>query len=550
MLRMRLLQTTRRDEGLALAVVLGLLAVGLIMTSLVLTSVVGAMGFSTYTRAGVQSQAAAEAGIAAARAGLTAGTCTGSAPQYTNAIGETPAYVATIWRPSGTGGWTAGCPIGTTTQVRIISTGYAVAGGISGVSDGDTTVLEAILAASSAPVSLSASGPAIYAYSAGALGNGGRLVSIDGSTPDVLVKTGNVSCTGAGQGAANFVVEGGTLAVGNSCEITGNAFSSGRMTFSGNGWVGGFAVANGITMQGSSRIYGRAWSRADFTTDGNPTLSGILKAQSAALSGGTVSSQAYIYGNTTVGNAGATTLGATFTTQTANPAPPNWWSGNSRITKVNPITAPTFNSDLPATPTVPNWVDFGSRADDYTSTVWAGFTVYTMGTNCSASAVQTAVNAIGTNPGVIDGRLCSGALTVANNDSITVRNDLAIIANRISIGNSGLFTSTSMHRLWLINPDAVDNDLPTCNGSLSISGNHTHFTNLNVLIFTPCAVDIASGTLIRGQIFAGAVTLGGSAQISYVPVGLPGVDLSTGTTTPTTSSATSRTLLSLRNVAG
>lgn len=546
----RLVRTARRDDGVALAAVLGLLAVGLILTTVILTSVVSASGFSTYTRAGVQSQAAAEAGIAVARAGLAAGTCSGSTPTYASAEGDVPVYVATIWRPNGSGGWVAGCPIGTATEVRILSTGYATAEAVNGVSAGDETVLEAILASSATPVTLSASGPAIYAYSASSFGNGSRLVSSDGSIPDVLVKTGNVDCTGSAQGVANFVVNGGSLNVGNSCEISGNAFSSGRMTFSGNGFVGGYVKANGVTMLGSSRVYGRLWSTADLVIDGNPTISGIAKAQSAVLSGGTLSSASYIYGNTNVQNAGATTLRGTMTTQTTNPTPPSWWGGNARISRVNPITAPTFNSDLPTTPTVPDWVDFGSRAEDFTATVWSGFTVYTMGTNCSASAVQAAVNAIGSAPGVLDARACSGALTVNNNDSVTLVNDLAIIAPSITIGNSGRFTSTTQHRLWLINPDFVPDAQPTCPGGLSITGTNSHFTNLDVMIYTPCRANIDNGTNMVGQVFAGDVALGGSVQITYRAIGLPGVNLSTGTTTPTSATSASRPLTSLRNVNG
>ncbi len=547
----RLVRTARRDDGVAMAAVLGLLAVGLILTTVILTSVVSASGFSTATRAGVQSQAAAEAGIAVARAGLAAGTCSGSAPAYRSAEGDVPAYVATIWRPNGSGGWVAGCPIGTATEVRILSTGYATAEGINGASAGDETVLEAILAASGTPVTLSASGPAIYAYSASSYGGSGQLLSIDGSIPDVLVKTGNVVCNGAATGVANFVVNGGSLAVQGSCSISGNAFSSGRMTFEGSGYVGGYVVANGITMSGSSRIYQRAWSTSDFVMTGNPTVSGILKARSAVFDGGNLSAAAYIYGNTNVQNAGGTNLSATVTTQTANPTPPNWWGGNSRISRVNPITAPTFNSDLPSTPVVPDWVDFGSRADDFTSTAWVGFTVYTMGTNCNAAAIRTAVTAIGSQPGVIDGRACSGNLYVGGSDVISLANDLAIIAPRILLEGSARFSASSAHRLWLINPDYNANRTPVgdCPGQLVIQG-AAAFTNLSVMLYSPCRVVLASSSQVTGQVFAADVSLGGAAQLRYRAVGLPGVNLSTGAQEDTSSTSTSRPLTSLRNVNG
>lgn len=546
----KIVRVSRRDDGVAMAAVLGLLAMGLVLTTVILTSVVSAQGYSTYTRAGVQSQASAEAGIAAARAGLAAGTCSGSNPTYTSAVGAVPAYSATIWRPNGTGGWQQGCPIGSSTQVRILATGYAFAAGTAGIDDADTTVLEAVLAASSTPVTLVASGPAIYAYSSSSYGGSGQLLSVDGSIPDVLVKTGNIICNGAADGVANFVVNNGNLAVQGSCNIAGNAFSSGRMTFEGSGVVGGYVRANGITMTGSARIGGRAWSTADISISGSPSVNGIVKAQSAVLDGGTFNAASYIYGNTNVQNAGGTNLNATLTTHTTNPTPPNWWGGNSRISRVNPITAPTFASDLPSVPVVPNWVDFGSRADDYNSTVWVGFSVYVMGSNCNVAAVRTAIAAIGPNPGVIDGRACSGGtISIGGSEQVAVVNDLAIIANNIELGGSMRFVSSTAKRMWLINPDTIDNDLPNCPGKLDISGS-AGFTNLSVLLFSGCRVSLASSTQMTGQIFGGDVSLGGSARMQYRAVGLPGVNLSTGNQDPTASSSTPRTVLSLRNVAG
>lgn len=554
MLLTRMRRAIRGDEGVAMVAVLGLVAVALVLTSVIVTSVVSATNFSTYTRAGVQAQAAAEAGVAAARAGLAAGTCSsaGSPPVYRSAAGESPAFAAAIYRPATGGGWTAACPVGTGTQVRIVSTGFADANAEGGVSADDTVVLEAILAAASTPTTIQASGPAIYAYSSSSFGAGARFVSVDGSSPDVLVRTGNVTCSGSFPGIANFVVKGGNLAIMGSCQIEGNAYATGRMTLTGSGFVRGYAVAAGIQLEGSSRIYGRAWSTSDTVLTGNPTISGILKTQSLRLDGGTLGSSGYVYGNTNVQNAGGSNLNATLTTQTANPTPPSWWGGNSRITKVNPITAPTFASDVPAVPVVPDWIDFGALAAEYTSTAWTGFTVVTLGPTCTVATLRAAIATVGSAPGVIDGRTCSGTLTIAGDDQINLANDLAIIAPRIAIDGSGRFAATSAHRLWLINPDTNANASPTgdCPGSLSIGGGSTKFTNLDVLLYSPCSVSIASGIQLRGQIFAGDVSLGGSAQVSYVPIGLPGVNLSTGVRENSGSSTVDRALVSLRNVEG
>ena len=151
MLLTRISSTFRRlrdeERGAGMAAVIGLLAVSLLTTSLVATSVVQATKYTTVTRAGVQSQAAAEAGIADARAGLINGTCTTKANRYASATGAVPAYVATVWVPSGAS-WVRGCPSGTATQVRILSTGYAQAEGVNGADARDETSIEVILSSS------------------------------------------------------------------------------------------------------------------------------------------------------------------------------------------------------------------------------------------------------------------------------------------------------------------------------------------------------------------------------------------------------------------
>jgi hypothetical protein len=80
-----------------------------------------------------------------------------------------------------------------------------------------------------------ATGPAVFAYNAGTFGNGGQLVSLDGSTPNVLIKTGNIVCDNNFEATANLVVNGGNLTVDNGCNITGNVWASGRVNFVNNG---------------------------------------------------------------------------------------------------------------------------------------------------------------------------------------------------------------------------------------------------------------------------------------------------------------------------
>ena len=102
--------------------------VGVLLTTLISGSIVSAYGFSSSTRAGVASRSSAEAGIAAARASLVAGTCASgygtthpSAGVYQSAVGTTPEYEAAVYpMVGGTWATTPGCPASATTPIRII----------------------------------------------------------------------------------------------------------------------------------------------------------------------------------------------------------------------------------------------------------------------------------------------------------------------------------------------------------------------------------------------------------------------------------------------
>jgi hypothetical protein len=185
-----------------------------------------------------------------------------------------------------------------------------------------------------------------------------------------------------------------------------------------------------------------------------------------------------------------------------------------------------------------------------------------MGTVCGAAEFYAALVAIGSNPGLIDARTCTNGISFsggstqyatspnATHNGFTFQNDLAIIANKFNLQGSTAFVSSSSHNLWLINPDTIANSTPDCGGkSMAIGGGFTA-TNLDLMLYTPCMLTIASGLNIRGQVFANQATISGGATIAYTPVGLPGYDLSTGLPSTVSSTEADRTIVSQRNVQG
>jgi hypothetical protein len=536
------------DEGIALAAVLGMMTLSLLTAAVVVSAVTTSTAFTSTSRAGVQSQAAAEAGIAAARAGLIDGNCASKGGVYENAAGATPEYFATVWIPSGSS-WIRACPVGTAYEVRILSTGYAAAEGVAGVSARDETHLEAILSTVVTPAEIVASGPAVYAYRSDGFGGSGTLVSVNNSSPSVLVKQGDVSCSGSSNGPADWVIDNGSLTISGSCNIKGNAWASNSATLSGGVTVQGNLIANTISASGSSIIGGSAWSTTSITLSGGGTYIGA-NATAASLtmnSSTTVKGSAWVYGNTYM-DWGSVINGKLTTKTRSGP------SGTVGSLKVYGATTPPASPYLtPARPFVPDWVDFAYDTND-----WPGFTFVTLAGNCSAASYAAAFTTIGTNQGLIDARACNaqggqpaGTVSLGGSTVYTLKNDVAIVGYNFDLDGSAGFTATAARRLWLIIPDSVANhvpDCPTSGAEFGIGGNFTFANPISTMIYTPCPADIASGIIIRGQLFAGYAEIGGSAQLGYIPIGLPGYNLSTGEDTNVAATEAQRTLVSLRNV--
>jgi cytoskeletal protein CcmA (bactofilin family) len=544
------------DQGLAMAAVIGIMAVGVLLTTFVASSVVAGMGQTTATRADVQSQASADAGIAAARAGVMAGTCVGSASSvYSSA---NPQYTATVYRLSGST-WVQGCPLTlvSTEKVRIVSKGTAAAKAVGLVSRGDVSTVEVVLSgvvattvagtpATPGGAPLNPSGPAVYAFSSSNFGGSGAL---HGANADVMIKTGNVVCNGASSGISDLVAAGGTLSIDASCKVAGNTWSSGRTNLSGAVAIGGNVVANGVTTNnGSAVISGSVWSTADVDLDGTNKVSGNVTAGSLLMDASArIQMDAWIYGGAvfTGGSVGGKLTAKSQTGATGR-------VGSMTVVPAGPGASPYAT---PSAPVVPAWVDFA-----YVKADWAnlGFTEYVYPVGCVTPNLSTALIAIGTTPGVIDARNCSSSVDVTGSTSITLNSDIAIIAKSFNFGNSGKFVTPTAHKLWIITPDTVANQQPTCvaGSSVTIDGAFAFDPDLTTMIYSPFLLHLGTSTNVIGQIYVGKAQIDGAANLTYLPVGLPGYNLDTGSPnstigtpgTPDITTYTPRSLEGYRNI--
>jgi len=612
MLLTRIFRSLRKDdEGIALAAAIGVMAVGLLLSALILGSVVNGLGFTSATKAGVQSQAAADSGIAIAETALYSGVYSGTC-NYSSAPGATPEYSVKMFRNAGAS-WVQGCPNGSTTQVKVVSTGAAAAKAVSAQSGNDASRVEAVYLLPSTPSTIAATGPAVYAYSSQGFSGSGTLVTVDGQSPNVMVKEGNVTCSGGAAMQGDLVVNNGDLTLSGSCGVTGNVWASGTVALSGGVVVGGSvtskaitinsgkvggsvwatnvanlssanitgsviagaltlssskvggsawstvgvftlggssevganAIGQGIKLNGSDKIKGSAWSTADIALTWGGEIEGGATGKTVTIAGGNVKGAVwaqetgFIQDWTNInGSMRAKIRGGTGTA-----------SGGITIVPTGPGTGPV--APVPpaasAKPVVPNWVDFKYDKND-----WTGFLETTLtSAQCDWSGFQGAVTGFGGNKGIIDARACVSAISISSYQKITMTNDLVILGKAFNFGGSAGFQSTNKHKLWFITPDLTPNSLPTCvaPGDFVIGGGFTFTTTIDAMVYTPCQANIGSGIKWRGQVFAGKVIVDGAAQLSYVAVGLPNVDLSTGTVQVPSVDVTAWELMSRRNLA-
>jgi hypothetical protein len=224
--------------------VLGLFAVAIILTTLIASSVVSGLGWSTSTRASVESHAAADAGIVAARTGLfTVGNCQTQSTSGKYVSTTSPVYTVTVERNDGAG-WVMGCPTSKTSQVRITSTGTAIAKGVAGVSSGDVTKVQAVLQFLQPGVD--PSGVAIYVNGNFSIGPNSSFDLSEGGNTGLIVKNGTFVCDKNNSVINGSIVVLGDLTFINKCNVTGNAKVTGSATL-GVGRIDGDLTAGSVS---------------------------------------------------------------------------------------------------------------------------------------------------------------------------------------------------------------------------------------------------------------------------------------------------------------
>ncbi|WP_035880983.1 hypothetical protein, partial [Cryobacterium sp. MLB-32] len=116
-------------------------------------------------------------------------------------------------------------------------------------------------------------------------------------------------------------------------------------------------------------------------------------------------------------------------------------------------------------------------------------------------------------------------------------------------------STSAVHTIWFITPDLLSNAQPTCTaltqGDFSVKNGFTINSPIDALLYTPCAFSGVNGFTWRGQIIAGNYSSAkNNPTFTFIPIGLPGVDLNTGGVTPGVTTPQPGSVVSNREING
>lgn len=284
------------DEGVAMAAVIGLMAVAAVVVVSLMTATVYSSGVTVATRSSVQAKAAAEAGIDATAALFKASGCMSTVP-----AGSDPKYTVAVYSGNATTQNTLGCTGGD--YKRVVATGSAATGAVAGNTSGQTRKMEAVfyLPAASAP----SPGYAILGGAATAATNNLQV----NASGDVYVTTGDFNCSVAATITGSLFVPAGKIDLSNSCRVNGDVYARDGGEIKNTVYIGGNVTApnGGIMMNGAGgdAIGSRAWIAGNLTAKGDVTINNatVVGNVTSSAGGGSINSNSRVGGDLRVKNA-------------------------------------------------------------------------------------------------------------------------------------------------------------------------------------------------------------------------------------------------------
>ena len=528
--------TAPADNGSALLTVIGVMGVAGILALTIATISLSSLGNTSAARARVQSQAAAEAGIDFAAAQLANSVCQTQFSSTTAPIFTVTISYSTVETPSTTTdtSWVSGCSTATSVKrVRFISTGTATSSGVAGNSAGNVRRVEAIFPYTR-PSAILPTGPTIYAFlqSTAAFG---ALTTTQGSTtkPFIQVLSGNTSCAAGTNITAAISLKSGAFSTSSTCIINGDVRVSSTIS-NASGTITGNLFAAGVVSGVSVTLSSATASIVNGNINGAGPVSIRGQVTGNIVAGPTTGTSSILKGTLVTGS-------ATFAGTYSGPGQIN----GAILINQSGIVAPTI-------PVVPGWIDFAYQASNWSDANGNPFAINTLSSCAQLSTALTSA-ATSSTATIFDSRVC-GAITNLQGINLNLQSDLVIIGNGFQLGTSSVTSANGLSkRLWFITPDATADAAPTCptGGTVSFANKVTMDANITSLLYSPCVVSLtanAAGSVWRGQFYAASITFGPTFTLDFVPVGVPGYDLTTGLAQPGSTTFTLGNRTAIRNV--
>lgn len=500
------------DSGVALPMVLLVFVVGVALISAFLVAITGSFQVTATTKAHVQAQAAAEAGInTVVAAAMSADPCAATGP----VTGTDPKFTATF-----------SCNAGKD-LLTITSTGTAP--------NGQSRKVQAVVALQDTSAPPTEGGPGLfYTYGMATRLNGyvfddvNSEVGIDvfAGSAGVYASTGDINCGAGSVFPSDIYTAVGGLQLDSGCLVQGNAY------------IGGTAKVNGGTIEGDLLA----------PKNVNHTITGVIGTTGTAtggniFTGGTVTvNRGTVHHSVTAAGSGKSTLGSgEIKGNFVYKGSYDTWGGNivrGTISQNAGITAPTL-------PPIPGWQDVAFVPDNTSSPskAWrdAGFklTTVTSSADCKKwsgnGADVTALASTLTSNMIYDIRACTGGFDTnagGANKTVSIPSDIAIIANKWYLSGTKFSSSNGeKHTVFLITPDSRPATVgPQCDSPAAKSellNGTTVDPKIAVYIYTPCEMNFNGGQF-RGQVYAGKIAFGGGVKVAFAPRNVPGYDFGEG----------------------
>jgi hypothetical protein len=467
-----------------------MMVVGLVLTTVIASSVVRSYTVSSTTRAGVQSHAAADAGVAAARAGLyISGNCAAQPTPGTYSSTGTLAYSATIQYDAGSG-WQAGCPSSSASRVRIVSTGTPQSRGYAGNSRRVETILNWLVPG------VRPSGTSIYLYSGGQVEANANFDMSESA--GLVIQNGNLLCD------KNNAVFNGDVTVGG-------ASPNGNLTFSQNCTVNGNVVVQNTASLGSGKIVGKLTAKT--INPSNPSL--------AVVSGG------YTLSSTPPAAVPWVDL----------PYQPSDWrdsTGAQFEVRTAPGVAPSgtpcslTNGNLGGT-TLGKPVILDMRA-------------------CVGGPIAYNNTTVSLTSDVV---IFANQFDFSSTNSLTFTSSSSAIHRLWFITPDNTNDHQPTCNRTPPATDATHQDDFNAKNSLSASDVISTTNAIQAMLYTPCALISKNNLTWNGQLYTGNyTTIVNNPTYTFDQVGVAGYDLSTGAVTPILTSPQPGALISNRDLAG